>query len=275
MTWRWMVFGLAVTIAIPLQTATARAQGTEAARDHFNQGVKHYSRERFDDAIVEFGKAYDIEAAPIFLFNIAQSYRQLGKKDRALFFYRRYLEQKPDAANRPEVEKRIKDLQASLESETKDQPKPAAEPDKPVTAQSAATKPATEAPRVEVVKVADEGQPTEEERAQHRRLRIASIAVGGAGLALGITGVVFRGIATSKIQAAASDNAAGLGYNPANDNYRTFEGAGLALMISGGAALTAGVVGYFYFRDKAPAAEPQVSLRVGPNDLGVVFGRRF
>src|SRR4051794_26856099 len=130
MTWRCLVFGMGVTIAIRLEGVGAGAQGTEAARAHFNRGGRNYGRGRFDDPGVEYGKRYDIEAAPVLLGNTAQSYPQREKKDRALFFYRRYLEQKPDAANRPEVEKRIKDLQASLESETKDQPKPAAEPDK-------------------------------------------------------------------------------------------------------------------------------------------------
>jgi tetratricopeptide (TPR) repeat protein len=275
MTWHRTVFGLALVIAIGLQANAARAQSSDEARGHFNLGVKHYSMGRFDEAIVEFGKAYDIEGAPILLFNIAQSYRQLGKKDRALFFYRRYLEQKPDAANRAEVEKRVKDLQASIEADTKDQSKPPADADKPQKPTPAPVTPAQPAvpPRVDVT-TRDDGQPSEDERARNRRLRIASIAVGGAGLALGITGFVFRGIATGKLDAIDADGKAMRPYNPANGDYQTYEGAGLGLMIGGAVALTAGVVGYFMFRDAA-GGDPKVSLRVGPNDLGVAFSGRF
>ncbi len=75
----------------------------------------------------DFEKAYDLDPSPIFLFNIAQSHRQLGNKERALFFYRRYLEQAPNAANRDDVERRMKDLQASLQQEAELKQKPPTE----------------------------------------------------------------------------------------------------------------------------------------------------
>ncbi|MES1210667.1 MAG: tetratricopeptide repeat protein, partial [Pseudomonadota bacterium] len=77
--------------------------------------------------IGDFEKAYDLDPSPIFLFNIAQSHRQLGNKERALFFYRRYLEQAPNAANRDDVERRMKDLQASLQQEAELKQKPPTE----------------------------------------------------------------------------------------------------------------------------------------------------
>ena len=41
-----------------------------------------------------------------------------------MFFYRRYLEQAPKAANREDVERRIKDLQASVQQEAEAKQKP-------------------------------------------------------------------------------------------------------------------------------------------------------
>lgn len=112
-----------------LATSGARAQNgnADSAQVHFDRGAKLYNLGHFQDAIPEFEKAYDLDPSPIFLFNIAQSHRQLGNKERALFFYRRYLEQAPNAANRDDVERRMKDLQASLQQEAELKQKPPTE----------------------------------------------------------------------------------------------------------------------------------------------------
>jgi hypothetical protein len=98
--------------------AGAPATPAEVGHAHFDQGVQEYNLGHFTEAIAEFEKAYRADPTPIMLFNIAQSYRQLGNRERALFFYRRYLEQAPpDAPNRSEVEQRTKELAQSLEQE--------------------------------------------------------------------------------------------------------------------------------------------------------------
>src|SRR5688572_20927887 len=112
---------LAVTPAVRAETAA------EAGKAHFERGVKQYNLGRFPEAIVEFEQAYDKDPAPILLFNIAQSHRQNGNKERALFFYRRYLEQAPDAPNRADVEQRQKDLVQSLQEEKELKQKPPTE----------------------------------------------------------------------------------------------------------------------------------------------------
>ncbi|HEX2658725.1 MAG TPA: tetratricopeptide repeat protein [Polyangia bacterium] len=104
-------------IASPARSYAQAPPANEAGKARFDQGVKQYNLGRFPEAIAEFEKAYDLDPAPILLFNIAQSHRQLGNKEKALFFYRRYLEQAPDAPNRQNVEQRMKDLAASLEQE--------------------------------------------------------------------------------------------------------------------------------------------------------------
>ena len=80
----------------------------EAAHARFNRGVKLYNLGHFEAAIPEFEAAYDLDPAPILIFNIAQSHRQLGNKERAIFFYRRYLEQESNPPNRAEIEQRVK-----------------------------------------------------------------------------------------------------------------------------------------------------------------------
>jgi tetratricopeptide (TPR) repeat protein len=108
-----------VTVALTLTLAPLAARaGAEddkkAARPHYEKGAVEYNLGHFAEAIAEFEKAYQLDRAPILLFNIAQAHRQSGNNERAAFFYRRYLEQAPTAANRPEVEKRIKDLDEAM-----------------------------------------------------------------------------------------------------------------------------------------------------------------
>lgn len=115
-------------VCVAALSATARAENAaESAQQHFDRGAKLYNLGHFQEAIGDFEKAYDLDPSPIFLFNIAQSHRQLGNKERALFFYRRYLEQAPNAGNRDDVEKRMKDLQASLQQEAELKQKPPTE----------------------------------------------------------------------------------------------------------------------------------------------------
>src|SRR5262249_46892027 len=125
MTRAGAVTGLAIICFCMTAPGAARAQSaSETAQQHFDRGAKLYNLGHFQEAIPEFERAYDLDPSPIFLFNIAQSHRQLGNKERALFFYRRYLEQAPNAANRDDVERRMKDLEASLQQEAELKQKP-------------------------------------------------------------------------------------------------------------------------------------------------------
>jgi hypothetical protein len=105
---------LAGAVALAATPARAAEPDQKAARPHYEKGATEYNLGHFADAISEFEKAYELDPAPVLLFNIAQAHRQGGNNERAAFFYRRYLEQAPNAANRAEVEKRIKDLEEAI-----------------------------------------------------------------------------------------------------------------------------------------------------------------
>jgi tetratricopeptide (TPR) repeat protein len=83
---------------------------------HVTLGQRHLERGRYQDAIAEFRRAYELRDDPHFLFDIAEAYRQLGIVDRALFFYGRYLAALPDAPDRDEVEARMAELQQARAS---------------------------------------------------------------------------------------------------------------------------------------------------------------
>src|SRR5664279_1631207 len=110
---------LALVVVSAALTSAARAEskGKQTAEAHYEKGMKAYTLGHFPEAIEEFEKAYDLRAEPIFLYNIAQSHRQDNNLQRAIFFYRRYLEAQPDAKNRLEIEKRIREMETQLSDE--------------------------------------------------------------------------------------------------------------------------------------------------------------
>jgi tetratricopeptide (TPR) repeat protein len=115
-----MVIALAV-----VQSASAAASGaTPPAAEppatgggdvevdwHAALGQRHFERGRYQDAIAEFRRAYELRADPEFLREIGDSYRQLGIVDRALFFYDRYLAARPGAPDRDDVSDKIAELE--------------------------------------------------------------------------------------------------------------------------------------------------------------------
>jgi hypothetical protein len=120
----FLAFFCALAFSVAL-SAPARAQTMKkGAKTFFEKGATEYNLGHFTDAIAQFEKAYEIDPAPILLFNIAQCHRQNGNKERAAFFYRRYLEQNPKAENRAEVENRIADLDRSIKEEKDLQQRP-------------------------------------------------------------------------------------------------------------------------------------------------------
>jgi len=74
-------------------------------------GRKSYDLGHFDAAIVDFEAAYAAYPDKAFLFNIAQSHRQLGNNEKAIEAYRRFLvsgDIKPEM--RTQVEAHIEEL---------------------------------------------------------------------------------------------------------------------------------------------------------------------
>lgn len=99
------------TLLAPRPAAAGEDAATKAARRHFSKGDKLFALGRFDEALEHFEKAYEAKPIAGFLFNIAQCHRNLGHVDEAIFSYRKYLREQPDADNRPQVEQQIEELE--------------------------------------------------------------------------------------------------------------------------------------------------------------------
>lgn len=69
--------------------AEAKA-AAKAARQAFDLG-------KFELALQKYQEAYELKPVPGLLFNLGQCHRQLGNAERALFYFKRYLESGPPA----------------------------------------------------------------------------------------------------------------------------------------------------------------------------------
>jgi tetratricopeptide (TPR) repeat protein len=109
-----------VVLAFAFVLSPASARGADdkdakaAAKEHYQRGTSFYDLGRYPEAIKEFEAAYQLKNDPAFLYNLAQSYRQVGDPDQALHFYRTYLRYVPKAPNRAEIEERITALEKQV-----------------------------------------------------------------------------------------------------------------------------------------------------------------
>jgi tetratricopeptide (TPR) repeat protein len=189
----------------------------------------------FPEAIEEFEKAYDLKPEPVFLFNIAQGHRQNGNLQRAVFFYRRYLEANPKAKDRADVEKRIKDTESQLAAEKERSLAPAAAAPQP--AQPTVVVMQAPAPAPAAVQTAP-APPPKSEGTPGRGLLIAGIVTGGVGL-LAIGGGVYSAVHASNLYDEAYQGQYDSSKEQSSKTFRTLEWVSFAV---GGAAVVTGTI---------------------------------
>src|SRR5262249_25167517 len=74
------------------------------AKAHFEAGRAAYEAADYPRAVGEFQAAMALRPSPILEYNIGLALEGMGRNRAALKRYRSYLQQKPDAQNRKEVE---------------------------------------------------------------------------------------------------------------------------------------------------------------------------
>ncbi len=80
------------------------------AKRQYAEGTKAYNLGDFAKAVESFKAAYQTKPDPVYLYNIAQSYRLMKNWEQAQFFYKSFLRNMPDAPNKEEVDQRIKEM---------------------------------------------------------------------------------------------------------------------------------------------------------------------
>ncbi len=261
-----LLAGLAV--ALPAQ---AQSKGRSSAEGHYNKGMTAYNLGHFQEAIEEFEKAYELRSEPIFLYNIAQSHRQNGNPQRAIFFYRRYVDADPNSKKRVEIEKRIADMQAELDAQ-KEREAAAANPVPVVVAPPLPyPQPApVTAPRPALVQTSPT---TTTDANPGRGLRIGGIVATGVGVAGAVTGVllVLHGNSLHDESIAPGSEFDSSKY----DSAKTFRTMGWVAVGVGAAAVATGVT--LYILGARDRSKPSVSLApmLAPGAGGAALSGRF
>jgi hypothetical protein len=103
-------------LLLSLALGTSAKDAKEAER-LVKQSIVEYNVGDFDAALADVTKAYKLRPVPALLFNIGQCHRALHHWEKAEFFYRGYLREKPDASNRAKVEELIGEMQQKQRDE--------------------------------------------------------------------------------------------------------------------------------------------------------------
>lgn len=81
-----------VPMGLPGSPELAHAENDKAeASRHFKLGVKLYAESKFDEALIEFQRAYELSPHPSVLYNIAASHRELSHYGEAIQYYEQFL----------------------------------------------------------------------------------------------------------------------------------------------------------------------------------------
>lgn len=97
----------------PVEVDPVEAQ----ARAEFQRGVTAYNLGQFEDAAKAYAEAYRLKPLPGFLFNLGQCERQLGRLEKAAFFFRRFLELMPASPNAPTARQLLEEVEARRAAE--------------------------------------------------------------------------------------------------------------------------------------------------------------
>ena len=102
---------LAFAANVHAQSAPPTAEARAIAREHYDKAVTHFNANEYSAAAEEFFAVYKAVPQPALLYNAAQAYRLGGDGAKALDEYRAFLKAQPEAKQKGDVEKKIKELE--------------------------------------------------------------------------------------------------------------------------------------------------------------------
>lgn len=176
----------------------AAAQNDTEARVHFDSGALYYEEARYAEAVEEFRRAFELSERIGLLFNMSQCYERMGDLDNAVVHLERYIAGSEESATRAVQERRLTNLRATRDAAQARAEAAAAEV--AAAERAAAQRSAAEAARPEAT--GESRQAPGETSTTMRRLSIALLGVGGAGL---VTFGVAGGLALSEDRRLAED----------------------------------------------------------------------
>jgi tetratricopeptide (TPR) repeat protein len=87
------------------------------AKEHYEAGTAAFNLGNWARAIDEYKAAYTLKPEAVLLYDIAQSYRLNNDLPNAIFFYKSYLRNQPNATNRREIDDRIRKLEQQMKQQ--------------------------------------------------------------------------------------------------------------------------------------------------------------
>ncbi len=100
-----------VTPIVAHAESSDEAEITAMAKEHYKLGLDAYKNGKYPEAIKELKKAYLLKRLPALLLNIGATYRKMSDIDNAVYYYKKYLAEAPDAKDRGDVEKTLAELE--------------------------------------------------------------------------------------------------------------------------------------------------------------------
>ena len=118
--WPALLFVLLVAFAPGRAHALQLSPAQKAEmKAHYEKATRAYDLGKYQEAVDEYQKAYEIGGDPPMLYNIGQAYRLNDQPAEAIRFYRRYLQRSPNARNREDVERKITELEKLIDERRK------------------------------------------------------------------------------------------------------------------------------------------------------------
>ena len=151
----WVLALVFSMMLLAFATNEARAQLSSQQKQeihvHYQQATRAYDLGKYQEAVDEYQKVYEIDGDPVMLYNIAQAYRLNDQPQESIHFYRRYLQRSPEARNKEDVERKITAMEKLIEERRKAAALVAPPPPKTEVKPVAVPEPATPTPVVPAV----------------------------------------------------------------------------------------------------------------------------
>ncbi len=243
--------------------SVARADGDADAQAKadvfFQKGQQDYQQNKFQAAIELFKDAYELVHDPVYLFNIAQSYRKAADCINATDYYNQYLAASPGAANTDTVKQWLRELAPCVEQQKKRELEAAKRAEQLAKQEKTSTStPVESGPTVEH----DEG----------RSLRLAGLAAGGVGIVgvtIGIAETVRGGSLQTGLTAACKTSCTYDQIKSIDDQGHRANTIAAIGYIGGGVALAGGITLYLLGMAKVE------HVAVTPSPGGATVGATF
>jgi tetratricopeptide (TPR) repeat protein len=219
---------LAVLVSLALVRAAAAEPASKAeAEKRFRAAEDLYRKRDYLAAAAEYQAAYDLSGLPGLLYNVAQSYRLGGEKEKAVASYRLFLERAPGHQLAPVARGHLEALERELAAARPPEEPP---PDR-----------GFEPPAGDLVAAAPPPAPS-----RGRALRLTGLVSAGVGL-VALGAALHYGVEAKKASDAISDNDEGW-TKSLLDRYDEGKSAETRMFILtgvGGFALATGAVLYY------------------------------